>query len=75
MAPQQPIGNLTGKVLANFRQQLARAVRFRRIFITASGPRLLFFHIRGNGYDRDRSGSRSGTDLVLPDSSHTDWQS
>jgi len=34
-----------GQVLANFRQQLARAVRFRHIFITAS--RLFLEHWHG----------------------------
>jgi hypothetical protein len=45
-----------GQVLTDFLQQLARAVGFRHILITAGRPRLLFFPtecIRGNRDDRD----------------------
>jgi hypothetical protein len=47
-----------GQVLTDFRQQLARAVRFRHIFITASRTRFLFLpteRIGGDRDDRDRT--------------------
>ncbi len=48
--------DLFGHVLPNFRQEFARAVRFRYIVIAAGHPRLLSFtaeRIRGDGDDRD----------------------
>jgi hypothetical protein len=54
-----------GQVLTNFRQQLARAVRFWNVFITASRTRLLLFatkRIGGNCDDRDRPQRRIGLD-------------
>ena len=59
--PRQPLL----EVMANFRQQLARAEGFRYTVIAARRPRLLFFtaeHIGGDGDDRDRSQRRIGFD-------------
>src|SRR5215469_7341900 len=53
------------QVLANFRQQLSRAERFRDIVIASCRPRLLFFaaeRIGGDRDDRDRSQRRISFD-------------
>src|ERR1700730_4111837 len=49
-----------GQVLANSRQQLARAVGFRHIFITACRPRLLLFATERVGGDRDNRNRTQG---------------
>jgi hypothetical protein len=52
-------------MLTDFRQQLARAVRFWHVFITASRPCLLLFateRIGGDRDDRDRPQRRIGLD-------------
>jgi len=59
--------DLLGHVLSNFRQQMARAVRFRHIVITSRRPRRLFFPIQrmgGDSNDWNRSQDRIGLDLA-----------
>jgi len=51
------------QVMANFRQQLARAERLRHVVITSRRPRCLFFPIQckaGDGDDQDRAQRRIG---------------